>query len=123
MRRVLVVDDEHPSRFAIAAVLRQAGFETVEADSGLAALHILEHDADFAVILSDVQMPRMDGMRLLAELGRRHAVIPVVVISGLARHATEARALGAACYLPKPFSKYQLVETIRTASRGIAQVT
>src|SRR5690242_7923659 len=120
MVRVLVVDDDRSSRFAITAILQHAGYETVEADSGLAALDILRHDPNFAGIVSDMPMPKMDGLRLLEQVRRFYPAIPVVIVSGLAGPGVEARARGAAYYLPKPFSQHQLVSAVRLATQAVA---
>src|SRR5690349_6917646 len=110
MVRVLIVDDEWSSRFVIAAILRKAGYETVEAANGHEALHLLASETDsIGLVISDMHMPEMDGLRLLEEIKRRYPSIVVVIVSGHAQAAIEARARGAVSYLPKPFSRRQLV--------------
>jgi CheY-like chemotaxis protein len=121
MQRVLVVDNEPPMRFAIAATLQQAGYETVEADNGLTALNILARDTNFAVIISDIQMPHMDGLQLLEQLQRHYIAIPVILVSALAPRAIGPRARAAVTYLRKTFNKHQLLDVVRTAAQQVAQ--
>ncbi len=118
MPRALVVDDDHSLRFAVTEVLKQAGYQTIEAENGLDALNILRQDAAFDIILSDVQMSKMDGLRFLEDLKIDYPNIPVVMLS---IHSTwdwvsQAMEKGAVRYLPKPFNRQQLMETIREAA-------
>ena len=116
MARVLIVDDDLSLRFAVVLILKQAGYETVEAANGLDALHILKRDASFDVILSDVQMDQMNGIRLLEELGKDYPHIPAVMLSVFSEWSAEAAEKGAVSYLPKPFSRQQLVTTVQRLS-------
>ena len=119
MARVLIVDDDLSLRFAVVLILKQAGYETVEAANGLDALHILKQDAGFDVILSDVQMDQMNGIRLLEELGKDYPHIPAVMLSVYSEWSVEAAEKGAASYLPKPFSRQQLVATVQKLSGAV----
>jgi CheY-like chemotaxis protein len=116
MRRVLIVDNELTIRFAIAAILQLAGYETFEADNGLTALRIFSHDTDFAVIISDIQMPQMDGLQLLRQVQRSYAAIPMVIVSSSAQQLMEFRAHRAVGYLRKPFTRHQLLSTVNIAA-------
>jgi DNA-binding NtrC family response regulator len=121
MQRVLVVDNQPTMCFAIAAILQLAGYETVEADNGRTALNILSRDTDFAVVLSDIQMPHLDGLQLLEHMQQHHAAIPVIIVSGLAQRMGEARTQGAVACLSKPFTRHQLLNTVYMAVQGVAQ--
>ena len=116
MARVLVMDDDRSSRFAIAATLRQAGYDMVEAANGLEALQLLIDDPNFAAILSDVQVAPLDGLRLLNEVHRHYPTIPVIIASGRAEQAVQAQQQRAAGCLTKPFSRQQLVKSVTTAT-------
>jgi two-component system, cell cycle sensor histidine kinase and response regulator CckA len=122
MVRVLIVDDEQSSRFVIAAILRKAGYETVEVRNGYEALHLLASESDsIALVISDIHIPQMDGLRLLEEIKRRYPTLLVMIVSGRAQSAIEARARGAVSYLPKPFSRHQLLSVVHdVAGHGIA---
>jgi len=108
--RVLVVDDEKLLRETLGRQLRQAGFEAIVADSGSAALVLLEHTR-FDVVLTDLVMPQMSGIELLCEIRRRHISTEVLLMSATPRADTAADAvtLGAAGYLTKPFRFAALV--------------
>jgi len=68
--RILVVDDDLPTRQATMDGLRSRGYQVAGAGDGLQALHHLQR-AQFAVVVTDIQMPRMDGVALLREIGRK----------------------------------------------------
>ena len=113
---VLLVEDDHALRVVMADILRQAGYDIVETDNGLDALDLLaSHPID--VLITDVEMPGMDGLRLLGEVKRRFPAVAVVVISGRFSHASVAQQLGAACYLSKPCSRWQLLTAVQTTLR------
>lgn len=105
--QVLVVDDNKMSRRKLTLALRDLGHDTIEADSGLAALALLR-GRDVDLILLDIMMPEMDGFEVLRHLAADSVLveIPVLVISGLENDTDSvARAieLGATDFLPKNF--------------------
>jgi CheY-like chemotaxis protein len=67
--RILIVDDEAPIRDSLQEILESEGFEVELAGDGLQALQILT-DSEFDLVLSDIKMPRMDGMELLTHLAK-----------------------------------------------------
>ncbi len=111
---VLVVDDEQAVRFAVAEVLRDRGFEVLEAEHGAAALSLLER-AD--AVVSDIAMPVMDGLQLLREVRAKAPWVPVVLLTarGSERLAVQAMKDGAADYLAKPFDIDELVLAVERA--------
>jgi PAS domain S-box-containing protein len=111
--RILVVDDVAELRFATALSLRAAGFEALEAAGGEAALAELAL-RPFDVVLSDIQMPGMDGYALAAEIARRHSGLPVVLMTGYARAAAEQQ-IAAYRLLYKPFSEAALLAAVQSA--------
>src|ERR1700677_4603636 len=82
--RLLIVDDEAPTRDAIKRTLRN-DFEIVEAGSAVEALEILETDSTFAVIMTDEKMPNKSGTELLSEVRILHPRMARVMISGQVR--------------------------------------
>jgi two-component system response regulator HydG len=101
--RVLVVDDDAAARDALQTFLSQENFQVATADGGDAALAQLdEHPAD--IVVTDLDMPRVTGIQLLAELKRREMGIPVIVLTAAsdASSAVSAMRAGAADYLTKP---------------------
>lgn len=115
MKQVLIVDDSQTIRHEIAEALKQAGFGTVEARDGLAGLECAEQQ-QFAMILLDVNMPRMNGLELLDRLkgDPRTAGIPVVMLTTEAQRSLieRARKAGAKGWLVKPVKMTQIVNTV-----------
>jgi two-component system response regulator AtoC len=116
MRRVLVVDDEENIRLVLRTLLKKHGFEVEVADSGEAALAMLD-SFDPDVILTDVRMPRMGGMDLLATLRQKQHPATVIVMSayGNVDLALEAMKAGAYDYVSKPFKPDEVVLALRKA--------
>ncbi|MBV8730906.1 MAG: response regulator [Acidobacteriia bacterium] len=115
---VLVVDDSAAIRKILQRVLRQTGMaiNTIhEAGDGAEALKLLQsHKVD--LVLSDINMPKMDGLELLASLKKvpEWANVPVVMITteGGEAKVAEAVRLGAAGYVRKPFTADQIKEKL-----------
>lgn len=102
---VLLVDDERIALDNLAHVLKKEGYETREALGGVAALEALQ-SREFDVVLTDLRMPDLDGMAVLAEAKRLHPEIEVVVMTAFATvdTAVEAMRRGACHYLTKPYN-------------------
>src|SRR6202789_3299340 len=116
MRRVLVVDDEENIRLVLKTLLKKHGFDVEVADSGEAALAQLDA-FDPNVILTDVRMPKMGGMDLLATLKAKQHPATVIVMSayGNVDLAIEAMKAGAYDYVSKPFKPDEIVLVLRKA--------
>ncbi len=116
MRRVLVVDDEENIRLVLRTLLKKHGFEVEVADSGEAALALVDTFGP-DVILTDVRMPRMGGLDLLARLKAKQNTATVIVMSayGNVDLALEAMKAGAYDYVGKPFKPDEVVLALRKA--------
>jgi two-component system, OmpR family, response regulator len=79
--RLLLVDDNPDMRFLIARILKREGYEIIEAENGAFASEILQTDIAFNAILSDTQMPLMDGFRLLQECKALYPHIPFILMT------------------------------------------
>ena len=116
MKRVLVVDDEENIRLVLRTLLRRNGYEVEAAATAEEALELL---AGFGpdVVLTDVRMPKMSGLELLAELRTRGSQATVIVMSayGSVELALEAMKAGAYDYIPKPFKSDEVVLALRKA--------
>ena len=112
---VLIVEDDEGVRDAIAAILREEGYEVDVAASGAAALHRLAEGARPSLILLDLMMPEMDGIafrrRQLDDPALR--AIPVVIISARPDVARQAERLHAAAFLQKPMSFEELLHVVQ----------
>jgi len=114
--RILIVDDEEDIRASLRRVLNYEGLATAEAASGPEALrHVEAHETD--AVLLDVKLPQMDGVEVLAELRRRRADLPVIMISGHASidTAVEATKLGAFSFIEKPLASERVLLELRNA--------
>ena len=119
---VMIVDDSPSVRHLTSKVIKNADFIPVVAKDGLEALEILQNTRELPnVILTDVEMPQMDGYELLASLKRSEFLrgIPVVMITSRAgeKHRQKAFELGVSEYLSKPFEDAYLIETIKKLSK------
>jgi signal transduction histidine kinase len=114
--RVLVIDDEEPARYGILRALSQAGYSLEQAQNGREAL---EKIASFQpdVIVSDINMPEMDGLTLLGKVneGADPPLVVMITAYGSETMAMEALRLGAFDYLPKPFEIDELRAIVRNA--------
>jgi two-component system response regulator HydG len=101
--RILVVDDEASARSGLEKLLRQAGYEVDTAQDGLQALEVAAERPPDAVV-TDLKMPNMDGMALLAKLREQDGDLPVLVATafGDVSSAIEAMRAGAVDFLTKP---------------------
>ena len=79
--RVLVVDDEKIVLDLLSAIFSRLGFQVIEANDGYEAMSILEQNA-LNLVVTDHQMPGMDGLSLAAEIKTRYSGVPVVLTSG-----------------------------------------
>ena len=116
--RVLVVDDEQSLRKVLAATLQREGYEVQVAADGEEALTALERDgAD--VVVTDLVMPKMDGLSLLRKVVVSHPDVPVIVVTahGKIDSAVEAMKAGAFDFVSKPFEHSELKAIIAKAAR------
>ena len=115
---ILVVDDEPPIRRLLRTSLGAQGYRVLEAETGRAALDLLERDRP-EVVLLDLGLPDLDGLEVIRRLRKAGRKVPIVVLSsrGDERGKVEALDLGADDYVTKPFGMAELVARIRTALR------
>lgn len=113
---ILVVEDDPAVRRMWAYFLTSKGYGVLEAGDGSQALELLQAQPVHFVI-SDIDMPRMNGKELLRELRRRHPFMPVVLITGKPEleAAVESIRVGALDYLSKPCNLQRLATIIATA--------
>ena len=115
-RSVLIVDDEEAMRHLLSVVLRDHGYEVRAVSNGEEALRELAA-RDYDLVLSDVRMPRMDGLQLLAAIQREHPDLTVIVMSAYGTHdtAVEAMKAGAYDYVSKPFRPDEVLLVLQKA--------
>jgi len=123
-RKLLLVDDDMRTVYALSAMLRSRGAEVVVADTGRAALSSLDEHPDVDAVLMDIMMPEMDGyeaMRRIRELPRFRA-LPIIALTAKAMLGDEAKCLeaGASAYLSKPIDSNRLFGTLASYFEGEA---
>ena len=114
MDRILVVDDEKKIRHILQLMLGREGFRTEQAENGKEALDILKQKR-FDMVITDLKMPKMDGMSLLEEVKKIDPDFPIVVITayGTIENAVEAMQKGAIDYITKPFEEEKILITVK----------
>lgn len=111
---VLVVDDERPVRTITAKLLTAAGYRAIGAEGGEQALRLVEEGLQPDLLLTDVMMPGLDGIGLIAAVRARLPQLPVIAVTGLADNAQLAAAAGAGAdrVLPKPYDRTTLLGAV-----------
>ena len=120
MTRILAVDDSPSMRDMVRIALSSAGFDVISAADGQEALG-LARESDFDLVLSDVNMPVMDGIELIralrAEAGYRHTPILMLTTEAGPDRKKEGKEAGATGWIVKPFDPAQLVATMHRVLR------
>ena len=115
-KTVLIVDDSTSLRTVVRMALVRAGYEVVEAGDGQEALDKLDALGKVHLIVSDVNMPRLDGIGFVAALKQhpRHKFVPVIMLTteGQDEKKQLGRAAGAKAWIVKPFNPPQLLDAI-----------
>lgn len=117
---ILVVEDDNDLREALIDTLRLAGYGVIHATDGIDALRQLEA-TPVDLVVSDIQMPNMDGQQLLKKIRQKHAEVPMMLMTayGTIQQAVDAMRDGAVDYLVKPFEAEVLVNMVsRYAGTG-----
>lgn len=113
---ILIVDDEEHIRHLCSEILKGQSYQTFTAASAKAAVE-LSRNQPFDLLLTDISMPGMDGLKLLQTIKETHKEIASVVMTGYGTidNAVEAMKLGAQGFVIKPFSQEELVQSVRDA--------
>ena len=113
--RILVVDDQEALRSLLSRLLVREGFEPIEAGDGEEAVRLFKSESPL-VVVSDIMMPRMDGLALLHEIKRIDRNATVILMTGQGNEDVLLDALrgGATNFFKKPFNIRELIDEIRT---------
>ena len=124
--RVLLVDDSLSVRKFVGAMLNKAGFVVTTANDGADALARLA-EAEFDVLVTDLEMPRLNGYELLEDVRRRPSTreLPVVILTTRAgdKHQSLARRLGVNHYMTKPVAEEAFVRLVESLAAGRVERT
>ena len=119
-RRILVVDDEPSVRRFASRVLVEAGYLVEEAMDGVTALEQVTDGGRLDAVVSDIVMPRLNGVELVKALAVTHPALPIILMSGYASGQLEGMGIAAPCaVLPKPFPGDRLLEELRRCLAGV----
>lgn len=115
-KKVLAIDDERIVLDSISKILKEENFALEVSLSGRQGLEWATQ-RDYDIVLTDLRMPDIGGMRILRDVKRVKPALPVVMITGFGtvKSAVQAIKLGAAEYLEKPFSPDELIKTVNSA--------
>lgn len=122
MASILIVDDEPKIRHILRIMLSLKGHSVHEAENGEDALKIVQREP-LDLVISDIKMPRMDGLTLLERIKEMNSACPVVFITAFATidSCVEAMQKGAVDYITKPFDEQRILLTIEKAL-GISRI-
>lgn len=120
MAAILVVDDSTSLRNMVVFTLKEAGHEVIEASDGVQGLEAAQKQA-FDLVLTDVNMPEMDGITLCGELRKLEELkfTPILMLTteGSSEMKLKGKAAGATGWLVKPFNPEKLLSTIKRVVR------
>jgi len=116
-KKVLLVDDDMRSTYALSQELRDSGMKTLIADEGQAALDILEREPHIDLILTDIMMPNMDGYELIRKIRekKKFKKIPIIALTAKAMIEDRTKCIdaGANDYIVKPVNYNNLLSKLR----------
>lgn len=128
LKVILVVDDAISLRQTLSLTLQKSGYQVLQAENGIEALEKLQLYPEIDVIISDLEMPRMNGFELLSNIRKNPKLgkKPVVVLTSRSaeKHRQLAQALGANAYLTKPYLENEFLSTVGSLiSRDVDDLT
>lgn len=116
--RILLVDDDLPFRRTLEVRLAREGYDVRTAADGVEAMTVIGEGFEPDLVISDIVMPRMEGLEFIMTLRKRRRGLPVIAISGGGRvepgtYLETAAKLGAVATFEKPFGQAELVDAVR----------
>lgn len=117
MDSILIVEDNRDMQFALSSILKSEGYETIIAGDGNRALKEVKHHHPPNLVLLDIKLPGMDGMKILEEIRKidNNLIVIMLTAYGDVKGAVRAMRLGAFDYVTKPFDNEELILIIKKA--------
>jgi len=116
-KKVLIVDDDMRTTFAVSRLLAERGMKPLKAENGQKAVQILDHEPDVDIVLVDIMMPVMDGYETMEQIRAqdRFRNLPIIALTAKAMPADREKCLlaGASDYMPKPIDSERLISMMR----------
>lgn len=116
-RKILVVDDSSSVRRQVQMALAETGFTVLEASDGREGIELIEQHRDLALVICDVNMPRMSGLEMLEHVRAdpANAALPIVMLTTEGRPGLiqQAKRAGARGWVIKPFKPHLLLAAVR----------
>ena len=121
MKQILIVDDSRTVRDSLKFFLKEGGYDVLEGSDGMEALKVLETEVP-DLIITDVNMPNMDGLTLLENVRKssEHKFTPVLVLTTESQQSImdKGKALGATGWIVKPFNSDKVMAVIKKVLGG-----
>jgi len=112
--RILVVEDEFLIRLTLVEALSDEGFDVIEAETGDAALPLIEADPTICVLLTDIQLPgSLNGTRLAERARASRPTLPIIFVSGRPDPTAESAASPLDRYIAKPYTLNDICAAVR----------
>ena len=118
MANILIVDDEEMHRLIEAGIIEDAGHTPFFAADGEAAMTMYREN-DIALVVTDLRMPKVDGLSLIRGILALDPSAAIIAVSGLAQHLEKAEEFGAVAGLVKPIQPEDLIKTIQEALENL----
>ncbi|BAY36317.1 two-component hybrid sensor and regulator [Nostoc sp. NIES-2111] len=113
---ILVVDDAISLRQTLSLTLQKAGYQVIQAQNGVEALEQLQRHPEIQLVVSDLEMPRMNGFEFLTHVQQnpKYIKIPVIILTSRSaeKHRQLAQELGAKAYISKPYLEHELIAIV-----------
>jgi len=115
---ILTVDDDSIILNLLKKILERAGYKALTASSGKEALELVETHR-VSMVITDIEMPEMNGIELMAKLKEKNPSLPIMIITGKSSGHDKKSLLraGADGYITKPFKNFEVVENIHSRLR------
>jgi two-component system chemotaxis response regulator CheY len=113
-KKILIVDDSKTVRQQVNFTLTRSGYTVVEAGDGDEGIAAFGSNPDVAMIISDVNMPKMNGIDMISKLTESGCKAPIIMLTteGAAELIAKAKSAGARGWLVKPFQPEQLIQVV-----------
>lgn len=114
-KKILVIDDSQTVCQQVSLVLDQGGFETLEAADGADGLELIQKTPDIAMVLCDINMPRMNGLEMVEAVQKSGRSIPIVMLTteGQPQLIDRAKKAGVKGWIVKPFKGDLLLAAVK----------